>query len=356
MKIKNSIFILIIFFLTLDIARSQTYLEKKEFNSILQLYQQKKYKKALGNLAKFKDKYPSSYYLPEVYYYMAILEEDYYSSILMFKELVVKFPDYGRVDEALYRLGKIYFLHNNYSQAIRTFELLFEKYPRSDFLYGSTYWLGIVYLVKGNFMEADDFFNRVIEYKKKDKFHVLALIGRGNVQFEKQKYKKSVDLYKEALELKQKNYFPQIYLGLGNANLKLKQYDKAHYYFKKIMKEFTGTPEYEIAWSKIEFLESNKTIFDQIKSERVLPHKEKEKRTFYSVQVASVKNKRYANDLRIKLKVQGFESFMDDIETDKGKFYRTLVGKCKSKLKAQGIMDQINHKLKIKGIIIKIEL
>ncbi len=356
MKRINKIIILLLFFTATELF-SQTYLEKKEFKKILKLYQQKKYREALKRFRGFLEKYPSSYYLPDVYFYIAVLEEDYYSSILTFKELFVKFPEYKRTDEALYRLGKLYFLHNNYTEAIRTFELLQSNYPKSDFIYGSNYWLGITHLIKGNHLTAIEYFNKVIDYNKKDRFYILALIGKANTYFDKKDYKKSIKIFKKALKLKNKNYFPQIYLGLANSYMKLKNYHKAYYYYKKIMKEFKGTPEYEVAMNKIEFMESNRTIFDKINIKKIIPErKEKKLREYYTVQLASVKNKRYANDLRIKLKVQGYNTFMQTVKTDRGIFYRTLVGKFKSKKSAQKLQKEIKHKFKINGIITKIKL
>lgn len=337
---------------------AQTYLETKEFNRIVELYQKKNYKEALKGFKIYLEKYPSSYYLPDVYYYIGILEEDYYSSILAFRNLLVKFPEYKKTDEVLYRLGKLYFLHNNYTEAIRVFELLHKDYPKSDFIYGSNYWLGITHLIKGNTEIAIKYFDKVIKYDKKDKFYIMAMLGKGNAYYERQEYNKAIDIYKEALELDEKNYFPNIYLGLANSYMKEKDYDKAYYYYKKILKEFAGSPEYELALEKIEYIENNRTIFDNIKIDKLFPDKKREadKEKYWSVQLASVKNKRYANNLRIKLKVQGYDSFMKSIETDKGKFYRTLVGKFKNKPDAEKLQKELNHKFKLKGIVVSIEL
>ncbi len=359
-KALNRLIILwaLLLFLLADLY-SQTYLEKKEFNKIIKLYRQKKYKDALRGFKIFKEKYPSSYYLPDIYYYIAILEEDYYSSILAFKELLVKFPEYKKADEALYKLGKLYFLHNNYTEAIRIFEHLQDNYPKSDFIYGSNYWLGITHLIKRNYSTAIEYFNRVLNYNKKDRFYILALIGKANTYFEKRNYKKSIKFYKTALKLKNKNYFPQIYVGIGNSYIKMKNYRKAYYYYKKILKEFKGTPEYEIALRKIKFMESNRTIFDKLNVKRIFPQKgekKKKRRKYYTVQLSSVKNKRYANNLRIKLKVHGYNAFMRTVNTDKGKFYRTMVGKFKNKKEAINLRNEIKHKFKINGIIAKIEL
>ncbi len=358
MKRVSSIIFFLIVVLIANIY-SQTYLEKKEFSKIMKLYNTDDYKGALKGFKFFLNKYPSSYYLPDVYYYVAILEDDYYSSILTFRDLLVKFPDYKKADEAIYRLGKLYFLHNNYTEAIRTFETLQQKYPNSNFIYGSNYWLGVTHLIKGNYAVAIEYFEKVLNYNKKDDtFYILSLIGKANVYFEQKDYDKSIYVYREAMELNKTNYLPQIYLGMANTFLKKKVYDKAYYYYKMVLKKFSGTPEYEISLQKIKFIENNRTIFDKLNVEKIFSKNdtgEEKVKKYYTVQLASVKNKRYANDLRLKLKIQGYEAFMRRVETDKGVFYRTMAGKFKSRESALKLAEEIKHKFKLDGIVTSFE-
>ena len=82
---------------------------------------------------------------------------------------------------------------------------------------------------------------------------------------------------------------------------------------------------------------------------------QKKNSKFYSVQVASVKNKRFANDWRIKFRTQGYETFMKTIKTSSGKFYRTYVGRFKSREEALKVRNELKQKFKIKGIVVYVE-
>ena len=286
-------------------------------------------------------------------------ETNYFSAILLYKELIKKFSDHEKADNSLYRLGKLYFLHNNYTEAIRTFEKLIDNYRKSNYIYGSYYYLGLIHLVKNDINHAIEFFDTVIKQRKKHKFHIESLVGKANCYFEKKKYDKCVYYFKEALKIKNKNYYPTIYLGLGNSYYKQKNYDKAYYYLRKVAKECPGSPEYELAMEKIEFIKNNKTIFDQIdwskfKAEE-RPDEKKPKKKYYTIQIASVKNKRFANDWRIRLKSTGFPAFSKTAKTDKGTFYRTCVGKYETMEQAKKDKKNIEHKFKLDCIIVELK-
>jgi len=349
-------FIKIFFFVfIISILYSQTYLEKKEFENLVSIYKKGEYKKALNEFKNFLKKYPGTYYLPDVYYYIAILEEDYYSAVIYFKELTLKFPEYEKSDEALYRLGKLYFLHNNYTEAINTFENLQNRYPKSYFIYGSNYWLGIVHLLKNDYEVSIKYFDKVLNEKKKDKFYFLSFLNKGNALYEMGNYKDAIDIFNSALKESEKNYIPSIYLGLANCYMKLKDYENAYNFYKNILKEYPGSPEYEIAYKQIKFIEDNKTIFDKLNVKKIFetPQKKVSKEVFYSVRVSSVKEKRFANDFRIRLKIQGYDAFMKSAIVGNERFYRTYIGKFKTKEEAEKLKEEVKIKLKLQDIFVE---
>ncbi len=355
MKLNRAIFFLILF-LSFNLY-SQTYLEKKEFGKLMKLYNQRKYKEAYKGFKRFYSKFPSSYYLPEIYYYIGKLGEDYYTSVLIFKELVLKFPDYKKADEVFYRMGKLYFFHNNYTEAIRVFEQLLKKYKKSNYLYGAKYWTGLCNLMLGKNQRAFEYFESVLKYEKKDRFYYLAVIGKANVFFEGNKHWDAVKLLKQ--EIKHgvdKNFIPSFYLGIAKNYLKIKKYDKAYYYYKLILKNYSGTPEYEIAIKQMKYMKDKKTIFNQIFVPSENPnYKNKAVKPYYTIQVSSVKNKRIANDWRVKLKVQGYSTFMESVKIKNSKYYRTYVGKYKTKKQAQIVRGKLKMKYKLDCIVVKKE-
>ncbi|MBU1076991.1 MAG: tetratricopeptide repeat protein [Spirochaetes bacterium] len=356
-NIKIVLFTIFILFYV-SLLFSQSYLEKKEYDQIIKIYEKKDYKRAYQRFKGFIEKYSSTYYLSDVVFYLALLEKNYYSSILLYKELITRFPKYEKADEAYYRLAKLYLLHNNYSESLRTFESLNKEYKKSNYLYGSDYYTGLIYLIKKDYSDSLKFFNRVIKQKKTDKFYILSLIGKANILFEKKKYDQSIDIFKETLNLKDRNYYPSAFFGLGNNYYKLKKYDKAYYYLKRIIKEFPGSSEYELAMEKINFIKDNKTIFDQINWDKYKPEErplQKQKIDLYSIQIASVKNKRFANDWRIKLKTAGYSTFIKSIKTKEGVFYRTCVGKYEKRSDAEDVLKKIKYDFKLEGTIITIK-
>jgi len=129
---------------------------------------------------------------------------------------------------------------------------------------------------------------------------------------------------------------------------------------RKIIKtKFPGSPEYELAKDKIVFIKNNKTIFDQIDWSKIIvaerPDEKKPKKKYFSIQISSVTNKRFANAWRIRLKSNGFPAFSKTAKTDKGLFFRTYVGKYKTKDRALNIKNQIEHKFKLKCLVVELE-
>ncbi len=355
---KGRFIIILIFILLFSFSIfAQTHPGTKEFYKNLELYKKKSYKKAYQGFKNFIKKYPYDHYLPEAWFYLAILETNYYSAIILYKELIKKYPEHRRTDEALYRLGKLYLLHNNYTEAARIFKKIINTYKKSNFFYGTHYYLGLIYLIKSDFQEAIEYFDYVIDKKKKDKFHILSIIGKGNCYFEIKDYNKSIYYFKIGVKIKNKNYFPSLFYGMANSYLKNKKYNEAYDFFRLVVKQFPGSSEYELALEKLNYIKNNKTIFELIdwtkykKEER--PKEIKPKKKYYYIRVASVKNKRYANDWRIKLKTSGYTSKIQTAKTDKGTFYRTLIGPYKKKKDAEKTKKDIERKFKLKGTIIE---
>ncbi|MDD5067594.1 MAG: tetratricopeptide repeat protein [bacterium] len=353
---KNKIPLIALLVLLVHPLFSQTYLEKKEFSRVLELYNKKDFRNAYRLLKSYQAKNPSGFYQPDVYFYLGLLEEDYYLAVIMYKELISKYPEYPRADEALYRLAKLYFLHSNYTEAVRYFEKLQMDHAKSSFAYGTRYYLGLIHLIKGKHDKAMLFFDQVITPGKKDKFHILALIGKANSCYEKQDYRTSIALLKQAAEQKNPNHLPAVYLGLGNNYMKIKTYDKAYYYYKKILKEYPGSSEYEPAQQKIEYMKEKNTILDKINLDKTSGEKtgpQKKESSFYFIQVASVQDKRLANELRIKLKTEGYDPFLQEVRTEKGLFYRTCVGRFTGREEAEKIKKDIDYKFKLDTVVLK---
>lgn len=353
---KSPIILLFFLFTGLSLC-GQTYLEKKEFSQIIRTYARKDYKNACRQFKAFKEKYPSSYYLPDVYLYLGQLEENYYLAVVTLKDLINKYPEYKRMDEALYRLAKLYFLHSNYTESIRYFSRIREEFPKSHYHYGSAYYLGLAHLIRTDHTKARLYFDEVLALNKKENFHVLALAGKAHSFYETGEYAKSVDLFKQALALKNAEHEAALYLGLGNSFLKMKDYGKAYYYYKKVVREFAGSSEYELALEKIDTMKKSKTILDKIRldiEKKPVPSAAEPAKEFFTVQAASVKDKRLANDLRIKLKSHRFDPFLLTAETKEGTFFRTCVGKFSSAAEAQKTKTEIDRRFKLDSVIVKI--
>ena len=289
------------------------------------------------------------------------MEKSYYSAILIYKDLIEKFPQYSKRDETLYRLGKLYLLHDNLSESIRTFEKIINDYNKSDYFYGSHYYLGVIYLTKSDEKEALQYFDYIIQQNKKDKFFVMALIGKGNIYYDNKDYNKGIDFYKQALDVKLKNLYPVIYLGLANSYMKLKDYENAYYYYKMILKDFPGSSEYELALDKLKYMNETKSILDKIDFEKMKMERPRAitktglAKEYYTIQISSEKDKRYANDWRVKLKVQGFDSFFREYKTKTNVFYRTYVGRFDSQEQAEAEKKKVELKFKLDCIITKIQ-
>lgn len=72
----------------------------------------------------------------------------------------------------------------------------------------------------------------------------------------------------------------------------------------------------------------------------------------WAVQLAAFSDQASANKLRDRLRTQGFDGYVDSVDTAKGKLWRVRAGPYASRALAGERRDQITQKLKVKGDIV----
>jgi len=90
-------------------------------------------------------------------------EERYKKALLLYEEIVSKYPRTKKGPIALYGVGNCYFELNNYNEAERAYNLFIERYPEEKGILPLVYQkLGYLYKIKGDKDKALATFERII--------------------------------------------------------------------------------------------------------------------------------------------------------------------------------------------------
>jgi len=175
------------------------------------------------------------------------------------------------------------------------------------------YYLGLSLLWLGKHRQAHDIFSQLLSYQPEIKLRDKVPLGIIDVHYMDGKYQEAILLAKELLKTSPRSESESlIYLKLARANLKLARWGEAQKYLKKIVKEFSQSPEAHIAKQLLE------------------------EKQYFAVQVGAFLDRAKAEQLVVELKQRGEYVYIVETTDSAGRqFYRVRVGQL-------AILDEAN--------------
>jgi TolA-binding protein len=124
---------------------------------------------------------------------------NYKESEAIYKEILGQYPNYARLDEVLYRLGRGLIEAGKGAEAVKHLTQLVNNYPNSKYLPEAFLSLGEFYFEKKVFGAAKENYNKVLGFPKYS-FYDYAMYKLGWVHYNEQSYRESVETFKKVVE------------------------------------------------------------------------------------------------------------------------------------------------------------
>ncbi len=153
----------------------------EQFSQAEGLFQNGKYKKAIGEYRKLIRYYSGSLYAPRAQYAIGASYEalgEYYQAAEEYQKVIDKYPSSNKVGDVVksqYRLGNLLFkehikgklkkvfVESNYEKAAKVYQLVVKNAPYGKIAAEVQYRIGLSYRQDGNYAEAAPAYRKVIE-------------------------------------------------------------------------------------------------------------------------------------------------------------------------------------------------
>jgi cell division septation protein DedD len=253
-----------------------------------------------------------------------------------------------------------YFLNGNYKACIIEGEKVLAQASSSKDLDELYYILGLSYLKEGNYLRASDIFEIIIKEYHNSRFKEEAKLGLGDSFFLKGDFKKAQSIYQEILKGNYRSKLkPAVYYRISQIGRKTADREKEQLYLAKLKSEFPQSPE---ALTDKEFLPGARFVPTPVvagipvkadkpvavaKNDLPPPVSKPARPTeavvsivppepagvdqeliagTYSVQVGAFSSSENAKRLTLKLKAQGYSSYISLVESLNKTIYKVRVG------------------------------
>lgn len=131
-------------------------------------------------------------------------------------------------DDALYKLGTLYFDKQRYEESRNYLKQLADEYPSSEYTGSALYFIGESYTRENNFDEAVRFLENAISSKKNNKYIDHSIYALANIYEQQGNDKKAVEYYDQLLAYHQNSPLaPTAQVRIGLSYFNIKDYDNA---------------------------------------------------------------------------------------------------------------------------------
>ncbi|GEM_PF-1265455 len=124
---------------------------------------------------------------------------DYSDAQAIYKRILTEYPEYDRLDEVIFRLGKGLLDADKGPQAISYLQRLVKNYPNSKYIPEANLALAEYFFKKELLGAARDKYKRVLDYKNNPNYD-YALYKLGWVYYNRSQFQQSVDTFKQVIE------------------------------------------------------------------------------------------------------------------------------------------------------------
>jgi len=131
-------------------------------------------------------------------------------------------------DDAIYKLGTLYFDRKEFASSRDKLELLVDTYPLSEYAGSSMYFIGESFTSENNFEEAIRYFENAITSKKNNKYVDHSIYALANIYEAQGNDKKAVEYYDQLLAYHPNSKLaPNAQVRIGLSYFNIKDYDNA---------------------------------------------------------------------------------------------------------------------------------
>lgn len=214
-------------------------------------YRLEKYRESVDLFQKFLDIYKEGELRQFALYRIAraLLKQGKTESIDYFEKIVKEYPDSPLIDDTYLLLGKIHLLLNHLDEATTWFMLLVSEYPNSRWIPYSYEYLATIYAQKNEFKVALHYYSSILELEDISEGLIDEVRYRiEEIKWKMGKYPTRLNMLKEFIRLYPESpRTPSLLLRVGDYYKAAARYERAVYYFRKVINDYPGYEEVDEA-------------------------------------------------------------------------------------------------------------
>lgn len=171
-------------------------------------------------------------------------------AISSFEDFVKSYPFSKFRDQAIFKLGSLYFAKADYFHSREKFNILIDLYPNSDYTGTAYYLIGQSFIEQKKFLEAEDYFLQAIGSEANNKYQDYSIYSLAYVYEKEKSYRKAVKYYTQIIDYyDESKLLPEAQRRLGICYYSLKEYDSALLELQD--SKLAGLPESEALEAKL---------------------------------------------------------------------------------------------------------
>ena len=278
---------------------------------------------------------------------------NYLDTLALPHQFLKEYPNYKNKADIHYKLGHLYYLHNNLESANKQFSIITNQYKDKKIYFGALYWLGNSFIQNKEFNSAQNIFKIIINHKRYNTYQPLASLRIADIYFYQKKFYSAITNYKQTL----KNYRTtsvklECYFFLAQSYEMIQNFPQAKVYYSRTIKKDKNSFFADISREKIQSLNKKHPKLLK-KNKRKIKKSQPSTKPFFYVQVGSFENLSSANNIRLFLKKQKFPAFFKKTKLPKKYIYKVWVGPYKTHEKSSKIKSQIMSAYKLDAFIVQ---
>lgn len=201
MKRSVSIFFKVLLIVGLCVSQSLAQSsDQQAYQRAVDLYNAGEWDKAKTAFQDFIGAYAGSDFVPEVYVYMAKLENDPAVSTRYFQLIVDQYPMSSVADDALMGLAQYEYARGSYQKSAELYGRLTGEYPQSELAAEASYWSANSRYLNGDIAAAEAAFNQTISTYPSAEKASWALLDLAYIYQQKKDYPTAVEKYRKLIQ------------------------------------------------------------------------------------------------------------------------------------------------------------
>jgi cell division septation protein DedD len=325
--------------------------EEDAYLSAMDSFDKKDYSTAQKGFDEFLQKFPDSKYRPNAMLKAADMKEETADKDRAYSEVIKDYPNSEFEAEAVFSLGRMYYVVGNYKKSRELLNIILNKYRNMVWVEESYYYIVLCYLAEKNYDLMDKAYMEYSQNKDYFKQKKKMELAYADSLLERAKFPEAAAIYKglmDSAESQDKSlYMPAVYkkaamayeragdgktAGIISTDLKLKFPDSV---------EATGQDTKPVQTAAVQAQATPKPEATAAAAGAV--------KSFFTVQIGAYSNKKFCDITAKKYEDKKYPVFIKK----EGKFFRIMVGKLATKEEAEVYAKDFIKKEKLKNYLVK---